>query len=43
MKNDEEIEEIIEEYLNNLSIGLVSIINIFQPEAICLGGRICLL
>lgn len=35
--NDEMID-IIEEYTNNLCIGISNIINILEPEAICLGG-----
>ena len=33
-----EIKELIDDYINNLSIGLSNIIDIFEPEAICLGG-----
>lgn len=36
--NDEIIEEIVEEYIENLSIGLANLINIFEPEAIGIGG-----
>lgn len=35
---DEEMEKIINEYIENLSIGLSSIINLFEPEAISIGG-----
>lgn len=35
---DEKIEKIIEEYIENLSIGLSNIINLFEPEAIAIGG-----
>lgn len=35
---NEEIQKIIDEYINNLIIGLSNIIDIFEPEAICLGG-----
>lgn len=32
------IKEMIKEYVDYLSIGISNIINIFEPEAICLGG-----
>lgn len=32
------ITQIIDEYLENVSIGISNIINIFEPEAICFGG-----
>lgn len=37
LKN-EKIKKIISEYIDNLIIGLSNITDIFQPEAICLGG-----
>lgn len=37
-KRDEQVDAYIEEYINNLIIGLTNIINILAPEAICLGG-----
>lgn len=35
---DIQIKKYIDEYIDNLIIGLSNIINILQPEAICLGG-----
>ena len=35
---DEKIEKIIEEYIENLSIGLANIINLFEPDVISIGG-----
>lgn len=35
---DGEIQNTIEEYIENLMIGLSNIIDIFEPEIICLGG-----
>lgn len=35
---EENIKKILEEYIDNLSIGLSNIIDIFAPQAICLGG-----
>lgn len=43
MKNDLEIEDIVEEFVCDLNVGLSNIINIFEPEVICIGGRICAL
>lgn len=31
---------IVEEYLDHLASGLVSIVNIFQPEVLCIGGGV---
>lgn len=33
--------EVIEEYLDYLSIGILNLINVFKPEAILLGGGVC--
>lgn len=32
------IEDIVNEYIENLSIGIVNLVNIFEPEAISIGG-----
>lgn len=37
---NELLKEILEEYINNLAIGIASISNIFEPEVIALGGSI---
>ena len=37
-ENNREINKYINEYLDNVIIGLSNIINIMQPEAICIGG-----
>lgn len=34
----EKIDYILEEYANNLVEGITNIVNIFEPEAICIGG-----
>ena len=36
-KNNEEIAKLIDEYINNLIIGLSNVIDIFEPEAISFG------
>lgn len=36
--DNEEIQKTIDEYINNLIIGLSNVIDIFEPEVICLGG-----
>ena len=37
-EKQEEVNKIIENYLNYLSIGISNLINIFEPDAICIGG-----
>lgn len=37
-EKQEEVNQIIENYVGNLSIGIANIINIFEPDAICIGG-----
>lgn len=36
--NEEKVKKQIDEFLDNLIVGLSNIIDIFEPEAICLGG-----
>ena len=36
--NEKEIQNILDEYIDNLNIGLSNIIDIFAPQTICLGG-----
>ena len=33
-------EEIVEDYINNLAIGVTNLVNTFQPEIICIGGGV---
>lgn len=40
-KGDKLGKQIVDKYCKHLSLGLVNIINIFQPEVICIGGGIC--
>lgn len=37
-KNYEAIENVVSEYIENLSIGILNLINIFEPEMIGIGG-----
>lgn len=32
---------VVEEYIDYLSIGITDVINIFQPEVLCIGGGVC--
>ncbi len=34
-------KEIVDEYIKDLSVGVVNMINIFQPDIFCIGGGIC--
>ena len=36
--NDEKINAVIEEFIEYLSIGISNLVNIFEPEAIGIGG-----
>ncbi len=37
-RNIEKIEDILEEFAESLAEGITNIVNIFEPEAICIGG-----
>ena len=39
-KDNKQLEKLIDEYIKNLSIGLSNITNIFEPQAICIGGSL---
>ena len=34
-------QAIVDEYIKYLSVGLVDMVNIFQPDILCIGGGIC--
>lgn len=36
--NEPKIKEIVDEYISNLGIGIINLINIFEPETISIGG-----
>lgn len=40
-KGDPVGKEVVDRYIEYLACGLVNIINIFQPEVLCIGGGIC--
>lgn len=39
--NDETAKEVVDKYITYLGIGVANMINIFQPEVLCIGGGIC--
>ena len=39
-KGDEEAKKVVDEYLHSVATGLVDIINVLQPEVLCIGGGI---
>lgn len=39
--NDKTATMVVDEYIDYLSIGITDVINIFQPEVLCIGGGIC--
>jgi glucokinase len=40
-KGDAEGQKVVDEYIKYLGAGLTNMINIFQPEILCVGGGIC--
>jgi glucokinase len=38
---DESAQKVIDNYYSYLALGLTNIVNIFQPEILCIGGGIC--
>ena len=40
-KGDEVAKQVVDKYITYISEGLVNVINIFQPEKICIGGGVC--
>ena len=39
-KGDRAAIKVVNQYINYIAVGIVNIINIFQPEKICIGGGI---
>jgi len=40
-ENDKAGREVVDEYISYLACGITNIINIFQPEVLCIGGGVC--
>jgi glucokinase len=40
-QGDETAKAVVDGYVHHLACGLTSIINIFQPEVLCVGGGVC--
>ena len=40
-KGDKAGKEVVDMYINYLACGLANMINIFQPEVLCIGGGVC--
>ncbi len=40
-KGDKAAKEIVDEYIYYLATGVANMINIFQPEVLCIGGGVC--
>ena len=39
-RGDRQGEMLVEDYINNLAVGITNLINAFQPEIICIGGGV---
>ena len=40
-KGDKAGQEVVDKYIDYLACGLANMINIFQPEVLCIGGGVC--
>ena len=38
---DKSAKEVVDKYIKYLAVGLTNMINIFQPEIVCIGGGVC--
>ncbi len=38
---DQAAKEVVDKYIKYLAMGITNIINIFQPEVLCIGGGVC--
>lgn len=36
--DNQDVKEVVDEFIDNLNIGLSNYVNIFKPEVICIGG-----
>ena len=42
-KNNVLVKQVIDQYLNDLTTGIINLVNLFAPETICIGGKFCIL
>lgn len=40
-KGDKAAKELVDRYIRYLSAGIINVINIFQPDILCIGGGVC--
>ena len=40
-KGDEEAKKVVDEYIFYLAEGITNMVNIFQPDVLCIGGGVC--
>jgi glucokinase len=40
-QNDQAGLEVVDKYINYLACGITNMVNIFQPEVLCIGGGVC--
>ena len=40
-QGDESARQVVEKYIEYLASGIATVINIFQPEVLCIGGGVC--
>ena len=38
---DKSAKEVVDKYITYLAAGITNIINIFQPDVLCIGGGVC--
>lgn len=38
---DDTAKKVVDQYIRYIAIGLINMVNIFQPEVLCIGGGIC--
>ena len=38
---DKSATEVVDKFTKYLAVGLTNVINIFQPEVLCIGGGVC--
>ncbi len=38
---DEAAKAVVDKYINYVAVGIINVINVFQPDVLCVGGGIC--